>query len=145
MRATTHLPSQTSLDVSVRAGAIIAASAIVANLTVLGVATLAGADMVVRPSAGQPAIHISGLVVAITVLLPVLVGTVLLIPARRWGARGWPALAAVGLALSLVSVVMPLAVEAELSTRVALASMHALTGVTWFVVVRRAATRLPGV
>lgn len=143
MSAATHTLPTTSPNLAgaARAGATSAGVAIAANLAVLGVATLAGADMVVRQGASQPAMHISSLLVAVTVLVPVLAGTLLLIPARRWGARGWLALAAAGLALGVLSVVMPLAMEAEPGTRLALASMHVISGVSWFLVVRRAATR----
>jgi hypothetical protein len=141
--ATSTLPSTAPLVAcAARAGATSAGVAIAVNLAALGVATLAGADMVVRVSVSQPAMHISGPVVAVTVLVPVLAGTLLLIPARRWGARGWRALATAGLALGVLSVVTPLAVEAASGTRLALASMHLISGVTWFLVVRRAATRL---
>jgi hypothetical protein len=141
MATDTSIPSRTSRTVAdaVRAGAVTAGSSIVVNLAVLSVATLVGADMVVHPGAGQPNIHTSGLLVAVTVLFTVLAGTLLLIPARRWGARGWSALSRVGLAFGLVSVVIPLAVEAEWRTRVALASMHVITAISWFLVVRRAA------
>jgi hypothetical protein len=143
MPVTTNTLPATSPDVAdaARAGATSAGVAIAANLAVFGVATLAGADMVVRQSASQPAMHISSLLVTVTVLVPVLAGTLLLLPARRWGTRGWLALAAAGMALGVLSVVIPLAMEVEPGTRLTLASMHVITGVSWFLVVRRAATR----
>jgi hypothetical protein len=143
MSVVAHTLPTTSPSVAgaARAGATSAGVAIAADLAVLGVATLAGADMVVRQSASQAAMRISGPVVAVTVLVPVFAGTLLLIAARRWGARGWRAVAAAGLALGVVSIVMPLAMEAAPGTRLALASMHVISGVSWFLVVRRAATR----
>jgi Family of unknown function (DUF6069) len=113
-----------------------------ANLAVLGVARLEGANMVIQTSVSRPAVHISIVLVIVTTLFPVLIGTLALIPARRWGSRGWRALAAAGLALGVLSVVLPLAMEAGPGTRLALASMHVIAGLTWFLIVRRAATRL---
>jgi Family of unknown function (DUF6069) len=147
MPAATHALPTTFPNVAdtARSGATSAGLAIATNLAVLGFATLAGADMVVRQSASQPAMQISSLSVAVTILVPVLAGTLLLIPARRWGARGWRALSTAGLALGVLSVVLPLVMEAEPGTRLALASMHVIAGVSWFLVVRRAANRFWGV
>jgi hypothetical protein len=109
--------------------------ALAANLTVLGVALLVGAEMVAAQTS------ISGLFVAATTVVPLLAATLVLLPLRRWGARAWRVLATTGLAIGLVSSRASFTVSAENSTRAALAAMHLITGVTWFVIVRRAAAR----
>lgn len=126
-----------------RVGAASASGALAANLATLGIAKLAGADMLVRQDADQPAMQVGIILVVLTTLLPLLPATLLLIPARRWGARGWRALAAAGLAIGVLSVVMPLAMQAGPGTQLALASMHVITGVAWFVVVSWACARTP--
>ncbi|MBA3989675.1 MAG: hypothetical protein H0X54_01350 [Propionibacteriales bacterium] len=137
-RPTTH----PSVGSAALVGAKSAGASLAANLAVLGVATLAGADMLVRPDANKPVMQVGVILVAATTLLPLLLATMLLIPARRWGARGWRALAVAGLVVGVVSVVMPLGAQARPGTQLALASMHVITGVAWFLVVRRATARL---
>lgn len=109
--------------------------ALAANLAVLGVALLAGAEMV----AAKTSIGVF-FVVANTVV-PLLVATLILLPLRRWGARAWRVLATTGLVIGLVSSPAPFTVSAENSTRAALTVMHLITGVVWFLIVRRAAVR----
>ena len=109
--------------------------ALAANLTVLAVALLAGAEMV----AAQTSIGV--FFVAANTVVPLLVATFVLLPLRRWGARAWRVLATTGLAIGLVSFPAPFTVSAENSTRAALAAMHVITGVVWFLIVRRAAAR----
>lgn len=120
-----------------RTGLISIGIALAANLTILAGALVARAEMV----AAQTSIGVL-LVVANTVA-PLLVATLALLPLRRWGARAWRVLAATGLAVGLASSPAPFTVSAENSTRVALVAMHVITGVIWFVIVRRAAAR-PG-
>lgn len=123
-----------------RVGAVVLAASAVANLLALVVGQLAGADMRVTNPAGQ-----TTEVGVVTVLLmtagPLLLGTAALAVATRWGSRGWTALAWTGLALGLVTVAMPLSVEASADTRLTLASMHVVVGAVWFGFVRRAVAR----
>ena len=122
-----------------RTGAWTAGIAIVINLIVLGLGRLAGADMSVQPP-GSPAPMTIGVVqVVATVLVPLLVATVLLIAVRGRGARAWRLLAAVGLGVGLITVAMPLLATATAATTVALATMHVVTGLVWFILVWRAA------
>ena len=109
--------------------------ALAANLTVLAVALLAGAEMV----AAQTSVGVFS--VAATTVVPLLAATLVLLPLRRWGASAWRFLAATGLVIGLVSSPAPFTVSAENSTRAALAALHVITGVVWFLVVRRAAAR----
>jgi hypothetical protein len=120
-------------------GALTAGIAIVINLIVLGLGRLAGADMSVQPP-GSPAPMTIGVVpVVATVLVPLLVATVLLIAVRGRGAGAWRLLAAVGLGVGLITVAMPLLATATAATTIALATMHVVTGLVWFILVWRAA------
>jgi hypothetical protein len=122
-----------------RTGALTASIAIVINLIVLGLGRLAGADMSVQPP-GSPAPMTIGVVpVVATVLVPLLVATVLLIAVRGRGAGAWRLLAAVGLGVGLITVAMPLLATATAATTIALATMHVVTGLVWFILVWRAA------
>ena len=112
--------------------------ALAANLAVLAVAVLAGAEMV----AAQTSIGV--FVVSVNTVVPLLVATLVLLPLRRWGARAWRVLVTTGLAIGFVSSPAPFTVSAEDPTRVALVAMHVITGVVWFLVVRRAVARAEG-
>jgi len=113
--------------------------ALAANLAVLAVARLFGADMAVQQPASQTAITVGVGLVALMTLAPLLIATLLLLPLRRRGARAWRALALTGLVIGVITVPGPFTVLADNDTRAALASMHVLTGAIWFAVVRRAA------
>ncbi|NAZ76318.1 hypothetical protein GTQ99_12975 [Kineococcus sp. T13] len=121
-----------------RVGALAAGCALVANLLALLVGRLAGADMVVgRPgSAGQ---EVGPAPVVVATLVGLAAGTVLLLVLRARGARAWTAVAVAGLVAGVVTTAAPLSMDAGTTTRVTLAAMHVLTGLAWFVVVRRAA------
>jgi Family of unknown function (DUF6069) len=124
-----------------RTGAWSAGIAIVINLIVLGLGRVAGADMNVQPP-GSPAPMTIGVVqVVATVLVPLLVATGLLIAVRGRGARAWRLLAAVGLAVGLITVAMPVLATATAATTTVLATMHVVTGLAWFILVWRAARR----
>lgn len=79
--------------------------------------------------------------VVFATLIPIAIGagiTVLL--ARKWAAAP-RVMAWVGLAFALVSVPMPFLMSSDTPTSLALAAMHVITGIAWFVAVlpRRAA------
>lgn len=119
-----------------RTTGLAAAAAAVGNLVVLAVATVLGADFdVVRPDGLAFTVGVVA-VLAMTVI-PLAVGGVALAIAGRWGRRGWDALAWAGLAVGVLSIVMPLGAEASIGTKVGLAAMHALTGLVWFLLLRR--------
>jgi hypothetical protein len=122
-----------------RTGALSAGIAIVINLIVLGLGRVAGADMNVQPPGSPAPMTIGVLQVVATVLVPLLVATVLLIAVRGRGARAWRLLAAVGLAIGLITVAMPVLATATAATTIVLATMHVVTGLVWFVLVWRAA------
>ena len=112
--------------------------AVAVNLAVLGVALRVGAAMV----AAQNSIGVFA--VSVMTVVPLLVATLVLRTLRRWGARAWRVLATTGLAIGLLSSPAPFTVSAEDPTRVALAAMHVITGVVWFLVVRRAVAQAEG-
>lgn len=73
--------------------------------------------------------------VVFATLIPIAIGagiTVLL--ARKWAAAP-RVMAWVGLAFALVSVPMPFLMSSDTPTSLALAAMHVITGVAWFVAV----------
>ena len=124
-----------------KAGVISTVLALAANLAALAVATAAGAEMVVQPAGATETLAVGALLVIVTTVVPLALGTILLV-VRRWrGPKAWRALAAVGLTIGIVTVVGPLTTTASAGTKTALAFMHVATGVIWFLVVRRAAAQ----
>ncbi|MGW6132443.1 DUF6069 family protein [Cellulomonas sp. NPDC055163] len=145
MSTVTPVPARTSAPLRVtaattwRTGLTVAGVAVVVNLLVLVVSRAVGADFLVQQTPDAPATEVTFVMVGVMTVVPVLLATALLLLLRRWGARAWRALAAVGLALGLLTVVMPFTVDAATGTQVGLALMHVVAGVVWFVLVRRAA------
>lgn len=124
-----------------KAGAISTVLALTANLAALAVATAAGAEMMVRPAGTTETLTVGALLVIATTVVPLTLGTILLVIRRGRGPRAWRALAVVGLAIGLITVIGPLTTTASAGTKTALAFMHVATGVIWFLAVRRAATQ----
>ncbi|MFS0699098.1 DUF6069 family protein [Cellulomonas sp. 179-A 4D5 NHS] len=145
MSTDTSVPARSSAPLRVsaattwRTGLTVAGIALVANLLVLVAARALGADFLVQQTPDAAATEVTFVMVAVMTVVPVLVATALLLVLRRRGARAWRTLAVVGLALGLLTVVMPFTVDATTGTQVGLALMHVVVGVVWFVLVRRAA------
>ena len=133
-----HAPASPAARDTWRTGLTSAAAALAGNAAVLVAARSAGADMVVRREVTEPAMAIGIGTVAMMTLGPILVGTLVLLRARRWGARAWRTLAVVGLVVGVVTAPAPFTVLAGTSTQVGLAVMHLVTGLVWFAVVRHA-------
>ena len=112
--------------------------AVVANVAVYAISRALGADFAVAPP-GRPGLTIGVGLVLVTSVVPLVLGGLALAVASRWGAKGWRVVAWAGLAIGVLSVVMPLTIEATAGTKSALVLMHVLTGVAWFIVVRRSA------
>lgn len=121
-----------------RSGMVAGGIALMVNLAVLTVAAITGADMSGHPP-GQDAMDVGVAMVAAVTAVPVLLGSALLVVLRGRGGRVWRILALLGLIVGVTTAPAPFTVDAEGATRVALASMHVITGLVWFVVVRRAA------
>jgi hypothetical protein len=122
-------------------GSLSVAGAFIGNLAALALGRIAGADMVARPPGAPEDMQIGVLTVAAMTIGALAVGTIGLAVAARWGIPAWRTLAWAGLAVGIVSVVMPFGATAGVSTKLTLASMHVITGVVWLVVVRRGLTR----
>ncbi|MFD4421656.1 DUF6069 family protein [Agromyces sp. NPDC058484] len=116
---------------------IAAGAAVVLDLIVLWIASAGGASLIVTPPGAPGSIQVDAVAVTLTVVVPmVVVGAGVWLLTRRWPAiRLWAAWA--GLAFGVLSAALPLTVEADLGTKLALASMHVITGVAWFVALVR--------
>lgn len=120
-----------------RVGVVAAGAAVVTNLSVLLLGRVAGADMVLGRGSATQTVAVVPVVVA--TLIGLLAGTVLLVVVCNRGHRAWTAVAITGLVVGLATVPAPLSMAAETTTHATLAAMHAVTGLVWFLVVRRAA------
>jgi hypothetical protein len=120
----------------------IALAATVLNTALWGLGRLLGVDFVVVPPGSAPADAqtISAKTIAIMTIVPVLLGSGLLVATRGASQRWWPRLALTGLAVGLLTLAIPLAATASVGTTWLLAAMHLVTGVFWFVRVRRTVT-----
>lgn len=114
---------------------------VVANLVVLSLGRLLGADMVVASSAGEPPVRVGVGPVVLMSVGPALLGGVVLRFVRRRGVLAWRVVGWLGLALGLASTAMPLSVVATSATTATLALMHVVAGLTWFTAMHRAVTR----
>jgi Family of unknown function (DUF6069) len=114
-----------------------------AVLLLLGIGVLAGADMNVQPPGSTSALAIGPELVVVTAIVPLVPATLLLAAVRRRGPKGWRLLATTGLAVGVVSAAGPLLSTATPGTKAVLVSMHVVTGLIWFVLVRRAARTRP--
>ncbi|ANS79707.1 hypothetical protein SGUI_2311 [Serinicoccus hydrothermalis] len=120
--------------------ATVAGVSLVLNLLVWGLARLVGADFdVTRPGAGP--MTVGPVMVAVMTVIPVALGGALTWFLGRTRPRAVTALAWVGLAIGLLTVPMPFTVEASATTQTALAAMHVVTGVVWWILLRRAVVR----
>ncbi len=117
------------------AAAVIAA----ANLLVLGVGHLSGADMHVAQTAAAAPTQVGiGQVLPMSVAPAILGGLALWLAARR-SVRAWITVAWLGLALGVLTIPMPFTVQASVGTSVTLAGMHLVASLVWFTAVRSSA------
>ncbi len=116
-----------------------ASGSLVANLAIWGVATLAGTTFEVAMPQATTTQAVSPLsVAALSVLSPLVGGLVLTITGDRADVW-WPRFAWLGLLVSIVT--MPIFMETDVGTRVALSLMHLVVGLLWWMTVRRASDR----
>lgn len=135
----TPSPARLEPPGALRVGAVAAGVAVVANLLVLLAGRAAGADAVVgRAGAAQT---VGALPVVVATIAGITAGTLLLLVLRRRGHRAWTAVAVAGPVLALATTPAPWSMAPQPATRVTLVAMHVLTGLVWFVLVRRAARR----
>jgi hypothetical protein len=137
MSTTVEGGQHVAIGAALRAAGGAAAVALVLNLADRLVAGALGADFQVTISGTTQTV--GAVMVTTMTLVPMLLGAVALVVASRWGRRGWDAVGWLGLALGVVSAVLPLTADADAGTRVALALMHLVAGVTWLVAVRAVA------
>lgn len=75
--------------------------------------------------------------VAVATLVPVLLGGLVLVVSAPRSRRAPGVLAWLGLAIGVLTVITPISAQADLGTKVVLASMHLTTGVVWWLALRR--------
>lgn len=124
-----------AVGAAMRAAGGAAVAALVLNFADRLVAGALGADF--RVQVGDATQTIGFGMVAFMTLGPMVLGALALVLASRWGRRGWDAVGWLGLVVGVVTVVLPLSADAGTGTRLALALMHVVAGVTWLVAVRR--------
>lgn len=111
-------------------------SALLLNLLAFALGSAGSGELVVTPPGAAASTSVSAGNVAAMTIAPMVLGGIALAVAGRWGGRGWRVVAWLGLAIGLLSVVMPFSVAATASTHVTLGTMHVLSGLAWFVAVR---------
>ena len=130
------MTNQVSLDSSPAARpnprrmAVAIAAAIVLNLVVYGIGSAAGATWIANGQA------VTWILVVIATLLAMLVGSVITwLLAKRW-VKATAAMAWIGLVFAVVTAPSPLLASANIQTGWALATMHVITGIVWFIAIR---------
>jgi hypothetical protein len=111
------------------------AATVAINLVVLGIASTAGAPMLTGAADAPEPVGVQAVVLAS--LVPMLLGAVLVVLVASRVPGLVRVLAWVGLSLGAVTAAAPLVLALDVSTGVALALMHLVAGVVWFVAVRR--------
>lgn len=108
-------------------------TAIALALVAFGIASAAGATMLVTTPGSPEPLQINAGQVVVSLAIPMLVVGALL----WWLGRSRPALvrwiAWIGLAFGVLSAAMPFSATSDLPTALALAAMHAVAGIAWFV------------
>lgn len=126
-------PTVSSLvAVTVRAAVV----ALVANVLVHTLARVAGTETVLTPPGAAPVTVAPFSVVTMTIV-PLVVGGLLLVLASRVAPGAVRSLPWIGLFVGIGTAVMPLSMGGALDGRLVLAAMHVITGIAWFVSVRR--------
>ena len=110
--------------------AMATAAAIILNLLVYGVGSAVGATWLAN---GQT---IAWFLVVVATVVPMAIGGLLTwLLSRRW-AKAVSVMAWVGLVLGVITAPAPLLSSDNRPTALALAAMHVVTGVVWFIAVR---------
>jgi len=99
-------------------------------------ALLAGADFEVSRPGAEP-MTVGPVTIALMTVAPLLLGGVVLAVATRRSPRVHTVLGWLGLAIGILTAPMPFTVHAGTGTQVALAAMHLVTGVVWWLALRR--------
>lgn len=130
---------------SARRAAMATTAALAGNLALLAAGRAAGASFAVQDRAEKGALlQIGPAAVAVSTLLPLVVGLgVARALTSRWPRTG-PALKAVAVVITLVSLGMPLAADTDTGTRLLLAAMHLVVGGAYLAALRRTQPTPPG-
>lgn len=116
--------------ISVRRISIAIAIAIVLNLVVFAIGSAAGATWLAN---GQTIVWF---LVVVATIIPMAVGAVITwLLTKRW-SKAETAMAWIGLVFAVISVPAPLLSSGDRPTGVALAAMHVVTGIVWFIAIR---------
>lgn len=134
--STATVPVTATTSSALRVGASVAVISAIANVAIWSAATLGGVPFDVTP-AGASTQHVNVATVVLMTLGPLVLGAFALAVTRR-SAKAWRFLAWVGLAIGVLTVVMPFSTTATDGTHYALAAMHLVVGATWFALVSRA-------
>ncbi len=110
--------------------------ALLANLLVHALAGVAGIESILIPPGAAP-VTITAISIATMTVIPVAIGGLLLILSSRMAPRAARSLPWAGLFVGIGTAIMPISMGGELGGRLVLAAMHVITGVVWFIVVRR--------
>lgn len=113
------------------------AAALAGNLALLVVGRAAGASFAV-PDRGEPGalMHIGPVAVALSTLLPLVIGLgVAALITQRW-PRTTLTLKALAVLITLASLGMPLGADTDTDTRILLAGMHLVVGSAYLAAVR---------
>ena len=130
MTSASQLDPALTTRLNPRRMAVAIAIAVVLNLVVFGIGSAAGATWLAN---GQT---IAWFLVVVATIIPMAIGGVLTgFLSRRW-AKAMFVMAWVGLVFGVVTMPSPLLATENRPTGVALAAMHLITGVAWFIAVR---------
>lgn len=124
--------ASTLVTATVRAAVV----AVVVNVLVHTLARVAGVETVLTPPGAAP-VTVAPFAVVTMTLVPIVVGGAALVLFSRVSPASARALPWVGLLIGVGTVVMPLSMGGALGGRLVLAAMHVVTGIAWFVSVRR--------
>jgi len=134
---TSTSPTQTSSALVTPARvAIGAAVGLVLNLIALWIGSASGASL--ETDAPEP---INALTVAITSVLPVVLGALVVARVARHRPGFQHVAAWAGSAFAILTAAMPFVVSDDLATALTLASMHVVISVVWFATIRPTPTR----
>ncbi len=133
----THDVSNTTLPFPVaRTSLAILGTSLGLNLLIWAGALLAGADFEVSRAGAEP-MTVGAVTIALMTVAPLLLGGVVLALATRRSPRALTVLGWLGLAIGILTAPMPFTMLAGTGTQVALAAMHVVTGVVWWLALPR--------
>ncbi|MGH9118990.1 MAG: DUF6069 family protein [Acidimicrobiales bacterium] len=112
----------------VRRAGLTALAAVAVNLVILGIGAAADVDFDVPQFRSDTTMAVNPLAVILSTLVALAAGWALVASARRWGRPSLRAVQVIGAVVAVVSLALPLGVDADASTRLVLAAMHLATG-----------------